>query len=45
MLGPVRVLEQLIDPLREAADSISKGVKVDWRAAEAALYCVRYEDH
>jgi transportin-3 len=41
LLGGRRTLELLTAPLAAAAAAVAGGGALDWRAAEAALYCVR----
>ena len=41
VLGGRRTLELLTAPLASAAAAVAGGAPLDWRTAEAALYCVR----
>jgi transportin-3 len=36
-----RCLGLLLEPLRQLSAAVAAGGAFDWRAAEAALYCVR----
>ena len=41
VLGGGRMLQLLVEPLLELSKQVTAGGQMDWRTAEAALYCVR----
>jgi transportin-3 len=41
VLGGETIMRLLVEPLLELSTMVAQGNKFDWRAAEAALYCIR----
>jgi hypothetical protein len=42
IIGGQATLSKLLEPLQRVSMEVSNGAAFDWRAAEAALYCIRY---
>lgn len=41
VLGGEGIIRLLLEPLQQLSAAVAAGTAFDWRAAEAALYCVR----